>query len=254
MNPKKLAVFFTAYNEANVIGDVLDRVAKGIDIYVIDDGSVDNTIQVCKQRGVRVIRHPVNIGQGNAVITMFKLAVQTDYQYIAVLDADGQHDASEIPRFIEALEESGADIAQGSRVIGQNYKKAPWARKAFLGPLTYFLNRLTGFQLTDSMCGFRAYRVHSLKKIQHIFNDFKEPEYMASEVWIKFSRAGFSVVEVPIALSERKYGISYKGLFRYGWGVISTILRSRLDLYKDHYKTIIPGKNKNKNSDIKELT
>ncbi|MCP5045537.1 MAG: hypothetical protein GY940_00075, partial [bacterium] len=125
----------------------------------------------------------------------------------------------------------------GSRIKGNDYKKAPWARKVFLKPLTRLLNRLTGFRLTDSMCGYRAYRVSSLKRIKEIFDDFKEPEYMASEVWIKFSRAGLTVKEVPIALGERKFGFSYKGLFRYGWGVASTIIRSEMDLYKDRYKT-----------------
>ncbi len=241
---KETAVFFTADSGAHVVADVLDRVAEDLDIYVIDDGSVDNTPLLCKQHGAKVIRHPINIGQGNAVITMFKWIVRTDYEYIVVMDADGQHDAAEIPVFIAALEEGNADIAQGSRILGKDYKKAPWARKVFLGPLTRLLNRLTGFNLTDSMCGYRAYRVDSLKKIQHIFDDFKEPEYMASEVWIKFSRAGFKVVEVPIALAARKFGFSYKGLFRYGWGVTATILRSKLDIYKDHYKTIIPEEDK----------
>lgn len=232
------AVFFTAYNEANVLGDILDRVDPVYDIYVIDDGSTDSTPDICREHGAGLIRHPVNIGQGNAVLTMFNFVVGTGYRYIVVLDADGQHDPGEIPRFIGALETSGADIAQGSRVLGQNYKEAPLARKIFLKPLTALLNRLTGFHLTDSMCGYRAYRVSTLKRIKHLFSDFKEPEYMVSELWIKFAMAGVSAVEVPIVLTQRRHGVSYKGLFRYGWGVVSTIIRAKLEVYKDNFKSL----------------
>jgi hypothetical protein len=63
---------------------------------------------------------------------------------------------------------------------------------------------------------------------------------MASEVLIKFSWVGFKVSEVPITLTKRKFGKSHKGLFRYGKGVIATIIRSWLDIRKNHYKSLSP--------------
>ena len=89
-----------------------------------------------------------------------------------------------------------------------------------------------GYKLSDSMCGFRAFRGDSLREMVPIFEQVKEPQYLASEMWIKFSQSGFSATEIPINLGERKKGFSYKGLYRYSWGVISTIIRSKLETYK----------------------
>jgi glycosyltransferase involved in cell wall biosynthesis len=152
------------------------------------------------------------------------------------MDGDGQHDPEEITLFIKKIEETGADIIAGSRILGSNYKNAPFLRRIFLKPLTWLLNRLTGYTISDSMCGFRAFRGESLRKVSHVFNDMLEPEYIASEMWIKFSHEGLTAAEIPITLADRKHGFSYKGLFRYGWGVISTIIRARMDIWKYKYK------------------
>lgn len=163
---------------------------------------------------------------------MFKFAASSDYDFIIHMDADGQHNPREIPKYISKFEETHADIIQGSRVLGSDYKKAPLARKLFLSPLTNLLNKLTGYHMTDSMCGFRGHSVKSLRRISGLFDQMVASEYLASEMWIKFAKAGLKVVEIPITLAERKHGFSYKGLFRYGTGVISTVLRAKLDTYK----------------------
>lgn len=235
----KAAIFLTAYNESSMIGSVLEKINKSYDIYVIDDGSTDTTPEICRNKGVNVISHIINLGQGNAVVTMFKLACLLDYDIILHLDADGQHDPAEIPIFIKKFEETNVDVVQGSRILGKNYKNAPFARKLFLKPLTYLLNKMTGYNMSDSMCGYRGFRVEALKKISFLFNEMSESEYLASEMWIKFSKYGLRITDVPIQMSERKYGISYKGLFRYGWGVITAIIRAKLDVYKNKQNKLI---------------
>jgi glycosyltransferase involved in cell wall biosynthesis len=231
----KVAIFLTAYNEAMIISDIIDNINKSYSVFVIDDGSKDNIVEVCRARGANVISHLINLGQGNAVITMFRLATLLDYDYIIHMDADGQHNPKEIYKFIDKIQETGADIVAGSRVLGSNYKGAPVARRLFLSPLTWVLNRLTGYNISDSMCGFRAFRTEALRKVEHFFDDMVEPEYLASEMWIKFAKAGLTATEVPITLAGRKHGFSYKGLFRYGWGVVTTIIRSKMDIYKYKY-------------------
>jgi hypothetical protein len=78
------------------------------------------------------------------------------------------------------------------------------------------------------MCGFRAFRVESLRRVAHVLAEMDEPQYIAAEMFIRFSRAGLTVTEVPIRLSARGSGLSYKGFARYGWGVTRTILRTIL--------------------------
>lgn len=233
----KVAVFLTAYNEASIIGPIVDKIVKLYPVFVIDDGSEDETAEICRKKGATVISHPINLGQASAGITMFEVINLLTYDYVVHLDADGQHNPDEIPKFISKLKETGADIAQGSRVLGSNYKGAPLSRRIFLVPLTWFLNRLTGYQMSDSMCGFQGYRAEVFKRLTYIIDDLSEGEYQAAEMWIKFAKAGVKMVDVPIALEARKKGTSYKGaIFKYGWGIISIIVHSLLDTYKYQYR------------------
>lgn len=82
------------------------------------------------------------------------------------------------------------------------------------------------------MCGYRAFRGSSLKKIVPLFDKMTSKNYIASEMWINFAAAGITVGEIPITLKGRKYGFSSKGLFRYGWGVMCSIIRAKLETYK----------------------
>lgn len=233
--PCNVAVFITAYNEEAMIGDVLSGFEIPCDIYVIDDGSADRTAEIAEEMGARVISHPVNAGQGVALLTAFSFFLKQDYDIIIEMDGDGQHDPREIPKFLEKIQKTNADIVAGSRLLGTDYKGAPLPRRIFLSPLTWVLNKLTGYSLSDSMCGFRAFRLTALKKAERFLSDMSEPEYIASEMWIKFARAGLKVENVPITLSARKKGFSYKGMFKYGWRVIFTIINAKLDTYKYKY-------------------
>lgn len=232
MKTSKIAVFLTVYNEEKLIARVLEKIDTRYDVYVIDDGSTDRTVEISKKYGAKIVSHPINMGQGMAVITAFKILLEKDYDIIIEIDGDGQHDPTEIPLFQKKLEETGVDIVAGSRILGRSYKGAPLARRLFLTPLTFVLNKLTHYTISDSMCGFRAFRNASLRKKKYIFDEMVEPEYIASEMWLCFSKEGLKVDEVPITLSGRKHGFSYKGLFRYGWGVVSTIIRTKFTLFK----------------------
>lgn len=230
----KVVVFITALNEEEVIGDILSDIDASYDIYLIDDGSSDSTAEIARGYRAHVISHPINLGQGMAVITAFKVLSEKDYDIVIEMDGDGQHDPKEIPKFIKKMEETGADIVAGSRILGINYETAPLSRRITLVPLGSVLRKLTGYNITDFMCGFRAFRGGALRKVAPTFDDMLETEYLASEMWIKFAKAGLTVAEVPIMLSERKHGSSRKGhaFLRYGFGIIKTIIRTKLDTYK----------------------
>ena len=222
----KVGVTIGVLNEEENICKVLDRMPQVYDVIIVDDGSTDSTVPIAEKYGAKIISHLTNLGQGFAVITCFKVAILNDYDVIIEMDGDGQHDPLEIPKFIKKMEETGADIVVGSRVIGTNYDKAPFFRKTFLPYFTWIINKLTGYNMTDSMCGFRAFRAFSLQRVAHIFDDMLEPQYLAAEMFLRFSKEGLTVEEVPINLHDRGFGFSYKGLFRYGWGVTRAIIRT----------------------------
>ncbi len=233
----KVIVTLTALNEARNIGQIVQTITQdGYGCLLVDDGSSDDTRAIAASLGAEVIRHSINLGQGYAVLTGFKAALMEDCDIIIEMDADGQHDPSQIPLFIEKMKTTRADIVVGSRILGSNYDSAPFFRKTFLPHFTWLINRLTGYRMTDSMCGFRAFRKHSLARASGLLDEMLEPQYLAAEMFLRFARAGLTVEEVPIDLKERPSGASYKGLARYGFGIIKAITRVLIDKSYRHLR------------------
>lgn len=227
--PSKVLVTITVFNEQKNIEAVLRKIPTEYDVLVVDDGSTDQTVEIAKNLGAKVAIHPVNLKQGPAVITSFKIGLMKDYDMLIEMDGDGQHDPKDIPKFVEALNNSDYDIVVGSRILGKDYKTAPFLRRTVLPHLTSVINRITGYQMTDSMCGFRAFRTSSLRKVIDELEQMFEPQYLAAEMFIRFAHAGLTITEVPIELKERASGRSTKGTLRYGWGVGRAILKTFLE-------------------------
>jgi len=233
-----LAVLTAALNEASSLRQLAENIPSGADLFVVDDGSVDDTEWTARKAGASVIRHCINLGQGYAFISGIKAIVVDSpkkYDYVVYLDADGQHDPSEIPRFVERVSGADLDVVVGSRILGSNYDGAPFFRRTFLPLFSFMINSLTGYTMTDVMCGFRLFRVSALQRVIQIFDHMLEPQYLASEMFIRFSKAGIAVGEVPIDMHDRIRGQSYKGTVRYGWGVLKAIVRALLDRSRNDF-------------------
>lgn len=196
------------YNEAAHVVDVLREVRLySPDVLVVDDGSTDATpALLAEQRGVRVLRHERNRGYGAALQTAFHFAVRGGYEVLLTIDCDGQHEPQRIPRFVAAAAE--ADIVSGSRYL-KRYKKdtpAPEDRRRINRIVAEELNARLGLNLTDAFCGFKAYRVEALARLS-----LSETGYaMPLELWVRASRAGLKIVELPVPLiyldEKRSFG------------------------------------------------
>lgn len=226
MNRPKVLVKLSVYNEARNLAAVLKAMPAYVDLLVVDDGSEDDTALIAVRHGAKVIRHPVNLGQGAADITGFQYAFRRNYDSIVEMDGDGQHDPRDIPAFLKALDESGADIVTGSRVLGSNHPANSRLRRFFLPHFTRLVNHLTDFRLTDALCGFKAYRAKKLKEHADVLEKVLEPQYIASELYIRLARRGFTVAEIPIHIDLRDSGMSTKGNFRYGIKILKSIFRT----------------------------
>jgi len=142
-----------AYNEEKNVGAVVREAKKYVDIViVVDDASRDKTAEEAAKAGAIVIRHQTNMGYGAAVKTLLYAFLSSGAKYAVQLDADGQHDPSDIPKFLQALRE-GADI-----VIGNRFAKSrvPLYRKIGIYIIKFIL-RLLGVKITDPENGYRAY-------------------------------------------------------------------------------------------------
>ena len=83
--------------------------------------------------------------------------------------------------------------------------------------------------MTDALCGFRAFKKESLLKVAPLLDSMLEPQYVAAEMFIRFAKAGLRVEEVPIHLTNRSSGYSYKGTVRYGFGILKAISKTLID-------------------------
>jgi glycosyltransferase involved in cell wall biosynthesis len=184
------------YNEIKLIGGVLDHVLEYCpEVLTINDGSTDGTTDYLRNRtDIRLVEHDRNRGYGAALKSAFDYAQEHDFEILVTIDADGQHDPNRIPGFATAAEK--VDIVSGSRYLKEfpENTPAPSQRRFINQRVTAELNRRLGYHLTDAFCGFKAYRVESLKHL-----DINESGYaMPLELWVKAAAAKLSVIEIPV--------------------------------------------------------
>jgi glycosyltransferase involved in cell wall biosynthesis len=156
----KVTVVIPAYNEVDAIGDTVRSVRTAFDdsdhtfeIIVVDDGSHDGTDGEAELAGARVIRHPLNIGYGNALMTGIRGA---RYPIVAITDADGTYPVHELPALVAELEKRKLDMLVGSRG-GQHYRQG--LVKSIARSIFKFLAEFTcGRSIPDINSGFRVMR------------------------------------------------------------------------------------------------
>lgn len=224
----KIAVVIPAYNEAESIAEVLERIPAEVcgretAVLVVDDGSRDATGDVAAARGVAVARHVINRGGGAALRTGYRLMSDSEAEIVVTLDADGQHLPSEMDRLVEPVLKGEVDVAHGSRVLGES-ERGQMSRE--LGIV--FFNRLVSFitrtHVTDCSNGYRAVRASVLPQLI-----LRQEQFHTSEFLIEAIKRGIPAREVPVTVVKRLHGHSKKpAVVRYGLGFANAIVRTWL--------------------------
>lgn len=189
----KVAVAIPAHNAANSIGEVISQAARFVsaeDIFVVDDGSTDQTELVARQKGVWLLRHTEKRGKGSALRDAAGKILKLDYEAVITLDSDLQHDPAEIPSFIAASRDF--DVVVGKRTVSVG--KMPVHRYLSNSITTRLISMRTGVKIEDSQCGYRLYKTSVLKAVRSDCNYY---DY-ESDLLIKAALAGFRVGFVPI--------------------------------------------------------
>lgn len=226
---KKL-IIIPAYNEQeSILGTVnwIREMASDYDYLVINDCSVDDTLQICRQNHIKVLNLPINLGIGGAVQTGYRYAYENGYQIAVQMDGDGQHDPIFLPKLESVLVENHLDMVIGSRFIENEGFQSSAIRRIGIRFFAFLIGILFGQKVTDSTSGMRMCN----RRVMELFikdypRDYPEPETVA-----RLLRHKYKVREVPVVMRERQGGvssISMKKSFYYMMKVSMAILIERL--------------------------
>ena len=214
-----------AFNERSRVASVLAavgalRLPERPRMIVVDDGSSDGTAEVAKRAGAQVVSHRVNLGKGAALLTGVEAAVATGADLVVVMDADGQHDPSDLPLLLEPLKAGRADLVLGYR---QFTSAMPPAMRFGNTLLSGIFAALFGLRVRDTQCGFRALTAEACRSLRWTAIDYA----VETEMLVHAARRRLRVVEVPIAtvyLDRHKGTTAIDGL-----RILASMLRWRLD-------------------------
>jgi len=187
-----------AYNEERTIARVIIEAQRYVDkVIVCDDGSTDLTGEIARRLGAEVVRHERNMGYGAALLTLFKAAREADASAMVVLDADLQHNPSDIPRLLSPVLNGEADIVIGSRFLSGVGSDVPKYRGLGVKVITGLVRGVSYSDVSDAQSGFRAY---SRRAIQ-LITPSEQGMGASTEILLKAKEFGLKVVEVPIKVS-----------------------------------------------------
>ena len=198
----KTLLIIPAYNEEESLKTTIDSLSGlDVDFIIVNDGSKDSTVQVCRDNGYPFLDLSTNLGLAGAFQAGMKYAYRHKYDCAIQFDADGQHLPEYIEPLIEAIKEN--DIAIGSRFV--NEKKPRSMRMLGSNLISAAIRLTTGEKLTDPTSGMRAFNKRMIKQLALGLNFGPEPDTVSYLI----KRADAKVVEVPVKMAERFAGESY---------------------------------------------
>ncbi len=213
----KALVILPTYNERENLAPMVEQIFREgpmFDILVIDDGSPDGTGVLADELKARypgrlaVIHRQAKLGLATAYLAGFRYGIQHRYDYLFEMDADFSHNPQYLPKFIETINKTGADVVLGSRYVdGGGVTKWPWYRQWISRGGSLYASTLLGLGIKDLTGGFKCFRREVLEaldlaRIQSSGYGFQ------IELTYRAVQAGFTVVEMPIIFEERRQGQS----------------------------------------------
>lgn len=187
------AAVIPCLNEAAAIADVVQAVRKHVPtVFVIDDGSQDNTSLLAGRTGAEVLRNDRPFGKGAALKAGWKYAQERGFEWVLTMDGDGQHAAEDIPAFLDTVVRTGTELVVGNRMA--NPEGMPWLRRNVNRWMSARISKLAGLPLPDSQCGFRLMNLQAWSELSIKATGFD----IESDVLVAFASGGYAIRFVPI--------------------------------------------------------
>lgn len=227
----EVLVAIPAYNEASTIGDVVERAREHADrVLVVDDGSDDDTADSAAAAGALVSEHRRNRGYGAALKTAFTTTQRLGASHLVVLDGDGQHDPTDVPRLIEAQRETAAALVIGSRFVDDAASDLPLYRRVGLMTINFLTNLSMGVvradsRVSDTQSGFRAYDPAAITTLAE---DTSIGDWMSASTDILYHahQYDYDIAEVPIEVSYDVENPSTHAPVSHGVALVRNILKT----------------------------
>ncbi len=200
----KVLIVIPAYNEEKNIVRVVEEIKEKYSQYdylIVNDGSRDNTSEVCEEHNYNLVDLPINLGLAGAFQTGLKYAYIKGYDYAIQFDADGQHKAEYIDSILKEFEK-GYDIVIGSRFVTE--KKPKSLRMLGSNMISIAMRMTTGKKIKDPTSGMRMFNKKMIEEFALNMNYGPEPDTISY-----LMKQGATVSEVQVAMDERIEGESY---------------------------------------------
>jgi glycosyltransferase involved in cell wall biosynthesis len=200
-------VVIPARNESGNVGSLVREIQgqfPELAVVVVDDSSGDDTREEAARAGAVVLTLPFNLGIAGAVQAGFRYAAERGAEQVIRLDGDGQHDPRYIPAMLAPLAGGAADLVIGSRFRGEGEFRSSVPRRAGIRIFAAFLERATGYQITDPTSGYVAANLAAIRFFaHHVPDDYPEIETILA-AW----KEGLRLLEVPVVMRRREQGRS----------------------------------------------
>ncbi|KIP51377.1 glycosyltransferase family 2 protein [Leucobacter komagatae] len=194
-------VVIPLFNEATVIGGVIEDLNVSFqNVVCIDDGSRDGSGEVASRAGAKVVRHPINLGQGAALQTGFEYALERGATYVVTFDADGQHRVIDACAMLERARAEDLAVVFGSRFLDDRTQPG-LLKKIVLKTAVWVTNLTTRTKLTDAHNGLRVIREDALRMVK------LRQDRMAhgTEIVVQLGRTGLPYAEQPVEVLYTDY-------------------------------------------------
>ena len=166
--PMRIIAGLPMYNEEETIGTIVTKVLDYVDeVVCVDDGSSDSSARIAESCGAIVHRHRVNRGYGGALKSLFAKAREMNADALIILDSDGQHEPSDIPKLLKPILDGEAEFVIGSRfVAGGGSEDMPAYRRLGIKVITAASNLSSDLEIQDTQSGFRAFSKLAIERLR----------------------------------------------------------------------------------------
>ncbi|MDE6943358.1 MAG: glycosyltransferase family 2 protein, partial [Lachnospiraceae bacterium] len=199
----KVLIIIPAYNESEsiegVVRHLMSRTLK-YDYLIVNDGSTDHTLRICKEAGFSYLDLPINLGIGGAVQAGYVYAYKNAYDIAVQMDGDGQHDIAYLEDMLRPILSDEADIVIGSRFLKKEGFQSSYTRRIGIGILSFLIRLTTGKRIMDVTSGFRAVNRRFIEIYAKDYpTDYPEPEAIVTAIMHRGR-----VMEVPVRMRARE--------------------------------------------------